>query len=383
VGDFRKILMIWLALLFVLLASLFLPQKENIYALYGNSIQFLLFVLCIYIVKREANLKNKAIFINFSAFFSLSVLLQFSNFVGVSIFTHEPFAEYYSYVYLTGIAYPLLLAFAIVYVVIDLLFREFKIYQKYLVACLIVFGLAGYYYHPYFQNPKFLYSRPETKDLKKAYNDGWKAYLTEHGKEPTPEQIANVVQLPAWEDGEPVGLLQHSDNLQRVRELYPYLPGDNYKVLLMAPLYKNGIYMNVLVVFFLFLYFGYLYKKDPPQGAYIDKIAFLFLIFSSMEILHSWGYIKAGNSATWNQVFVIGQYVSIAVFLLMVLFFGLRLRFITSVQGEFYEHELVHSPQRITRWRDCDWVDNLVLSHFFNAKTIRARFFAQRGSKSA
>ncbi|MEE9187540.1 MAG: hypothetical protein V3U10_05815, partial [Bacteroidota bacterium] len=115
----------------------------------------------------------------------------------------------------------------------------------------------------------------------------------------------------------------------------------------------------------------------PPQGAYIDKIAFLFLIFSSMEILHYWAYIKAVDWGTMTEIFKFGQYISIGIFLLMVLFFGLRLRFITSVQGEFYEHELVHSPQHITRWRD--WVDSLVLSYFFNPEKVRGRFFAQRG----
>ncbi|MFQ5797919.1 MAG: hypothetical protein ACE5H0_04395, partial [Bacteroidota bacterium] len=347
-GDFRKILMIWLAFLFVLLASLLLPQKENIYALYGNSIQFLLFIFCIYIIKREANLKNKVIFINFSAFFFLSILLQLSNFVRISLFTHEPFADYYSYVYLTGIAYPLLLAFAIVYVVIDLLFREFKIYQKYLVACLIVFGLAGYYYHPYLQNPKFLYSTSDYRDFKTLDNDGWKPYIAEHGSEPAAEELATVVELPGWGDGERVGVTYESAKLQRVRELYPYFIGNNYMVLLFAPLYKSIISMNVLIIFVLFLYFGYLYKKDPPQGAYIDKIVFLFLIFSSMEILHYWGYINSVHWGTWTEMFGVGQYITIGIFLMMVVFFGLRLRFITSVQGEFYEHELVHSPQHIT-----------------------------------
>jgi len=49
------------------------------------------------------------------------------------------------------------------------------------------------------------------------------------------------------------------------------------------------------------------------------------------------------------------------------------LKFITSVQGEFYEIELARNPDKISRWRD--WVDNLVLSHFFNSNPFLGRFF--------
>jgi len=125
----------------------------------------------------------------------------------------------------------------------------------------------------------------------------------------------------------------------------------------------------------LFLFFGYQYKKDPPQGAYVDKIMFLFLLFCSMEALHALGYIYALEwSSSLMDVFSFGQYVTIAILLFMVLFFGLRLRFITSVKGEFYEHELVHNAQHITRWRD--WVDNLVVHYFLNPKALRGRLLA-------
>ena len=375
--DFQKILVVWILFLFMLLGSLLLPQRDNIYALYTNSIQFLLFTICLFIIRREVNANNKAIFLNFALFFSLSILFQLYNFIGVSIFDEYAFATHYYFQYVMGMMYPLLLAIAIVYIVIDLLFRGFNIGTKYLFTLTIVIGLFAYYYAPYFQNPKYLYSTPEVIDFKTVYHKGWMPLNVQEGSVSTPEQIADMIELPAWQDGKEVGTLHQEAKLQRVKQLYPYLYGENYLVLLMSPLYRNLIYMNVLVIFFLFLYFGYLYKKDPPQGAYIDKIAFLFLIFSSMDALHSWAFIKAVDWSTFNEIFHVGQYISLGVFLLMVLFFGLRLRFITSAQGEFYEHELVHSPEHITRWRD--WVDNLVLSHFFNAKAIRARFFAQRG----
>jgi hypothetical protein len=46
--------------------------------------------------------------------------------------------------------------------------------------------------------------------------------------------------------------------------------------------------MSVIGIGFILLFFGYQYMKDPPQGAYIEKMMFLFLLFCSMEILHAW-----------------------------------------------------------------------------------------------
>ena len=86
-----------------------------------------------------------------------------------------------------------------------------------------------------------------------------------------------------------------------------------------------------------------------------------------------WEYIK---SIEWNyymEISNLGQYITISVELLIALFFGMRLKFITSVQGEFYEAELASNPQQISRWRD--WIDDLVLSHFFNSKAFQGRFF--------
>jgi hypothetical protein len=62
--------------------------------------------------------------------------------------------------------------------------------------------------------------------------------------------------------------------------------------------------------------------------------------------------------------------------LLLLVFFGLRLRFITSVKGEFYERELVSDSEHISRWRDA--FDNLVVRHFLNPKAIHGRLFASR-----
>jgi hypothetical protein len=137
--------------------------------------------------------------------------------------------------------------------------------------------------------------------------------------------------------------------------------------------------MHVLLIICLLFAFGYQYTKDPPQGAYIDKIMFLLLLSSSLEILHNWGFIKNVEWGVVSDLFSVGQYVILIVDAAMVLFFALRLKFITSVQGGYYEAELDANPSAVTRWRD--WVDNLVLAHFFDYKLFNGRLFQKTSAR--
>jgi len=114
--------------------------------------------------------------------------------------------------------------------------------------------------------------------------------------------------------------------------------------------------------------------KDPPQGAYIEKIMFLWLVFCSLEVLHAWSVIKAVEWQTVSELFAVGRYTSVFAMLLLAVYLSLRLRFITSIKGEFYESELVERPAGITRWRDT--LDNLVVEKFFNRQTLLGRMFA-------
>jgi hypothetical protein len=92
-----------------------------------------------------------------------------------------------------------------------------------------------------------------------------------------------------------------------------------------------------------------------------------------MEILHAWSFVRSLEWEIFFEIVSVGQYVSIAILSLIALFFCLRLRFITSAHGEFYEQEIASSPSAITRWRDP--LDNLVIAHFFNRHAMLGRLF--------
>ncbi|MCX6135768.1 MAG: hypothetical protein NTU47_18335 [Ignavibacteriales bacterium] len=312
-------------------------------------------------------------------FFLLSVLAFVFRFVGYAIAPGDQWLRFYFSQYHL-MAYFFLLSFAVVYVVIDSLFTDFWTFSKYSLAFLIVGSTFTYYYNPFFANPRHLYTTQDVADYK-AVNQA--VIIAENmGKTiPTVQEIAAISSIGIWKNGVQVGVLFDDQKARRVAELLPYSENDeNFGSLLFKPLYFDNIYMNVLCIIFIFLFFGYQYKNDPPQGAYIEKIIFLFLPYCSLEILHHYAYIKSVEYATFVDVQQIGYYLTLLNLLFLLTFFGLRLRFITSVKGEFYERELVSDAEHISRWRDA--LDNLVVRHFLNPKAIHGRLFAPRAPRN-
>jgi len=369
----KKILLVWLGgVALFALGLLILPHKDATFATFMIvSLELLLLIISINIVRKEPTKKNKYLFINFSAFFSLAIPTYLYNFVGTVFFTGEPFARLYANQYLFFGLFYFMLAIAVVYLTIDVLFRDYRTFQKYMVTFAIVGAFFGYYYHGYFIDPKFTHHTPDVQDWK-ALSTTWGNFVQEHGVIPSEEELASMTPLNSWKDGKAVGVLFPEERLARVQVLYPYLP-DNYIVLIYKPIFMDVIYMCVVSIGFILLFFGYMYMKDPPQGAYIEKIMFLFLVFCSLEILHSWTAIKTIEWQAATTIWTVGQYISTTVLAMIAGAFAMRLRFITSVKGEFYEQELALSPKAVTRWRDS--IDNIVIEKFFNRKLLLGRMF--------
>ena len=381
-GIFKKVALIWLSsLLLGVICLTFLPNDgPSTGALLSDAIMFLTGLVCFATYIKEPSKTNKPIFLNFAAYFFLSIAAfayTFIGFEGSAIFPGSALLRFCIYQY-QAITMFFLLSFAVVYVVVDSLFNDFKTRRKYLIAFMIVGGTFAYYYYPYFENPRYLATTENYSDFKAVRNSVGE--LSAQGKTtPSIEEIASVTNLGVWRNGKQIGTFFDDQKKQRVAELLPYLNGENNLVLLYAPMYLNNIYMNVLCVIFIFLFFGYQYKNDPPQGAYIEKIIFLFLPYCSLEILHHYAYIKSVEYSTFEDVQQIGIYLTLVNMALLLVFFSLRLRFITSVKGEFYERELVSDAEHISRWRDA--FDNLVVRHFLNPKAVHGRLFASRSPR--
>jgi hypothetical protein len=369
-----KISIMWIATLaiYFLGVNIYPSASSPISGHINQFIQLLLFIISIFIAYKEPNRKNRFIFLNFAIYFSLCFISFGYDFMGKAFFVAK-YSRHLYFQYMT-IAYIFFNSVAIVYLVIDLLFKDFKVYQKYLSTFVIVLGFFTAYFYSFISNPLYLYSTEEIKQWKSL-----DAFISTNKNITSSVELSNRVTLQSWHEGIAVGDLYPDENLKQIEKLSPYLDKDNWMVLLWAPLFRKVINIDVLLIAFILLFFGYQYKKDPPQGAYIDKIMFLILLLSSMDILHNWGFIKSVEWRSLTELFTIGQYITVLAELMMVIFFALRLRFITSIQGEFYEAELAANPRQISRWRD--WVDNFVLAQFFNYKIFNGRLFQKQIGK--
>jgi hypothetical protein len=264
-----------------------------------------------------------------------------------------------------------LIAFSLVYLTIDLMFRSWRTIAKYSLAATVVGGFVFLYFSPIINDPFYIYSTKDAKDFTTV-----EAAFTKHqevyGVQPSVEQLA--ADIVAASD---VSLASTEGVQLRVKELYPYLLSeDSYAVLLVRPLYKSIVFMCVVSIVFVLVFFGYQYYKDPPQGAYIEKIMSLFLLFLGVEILHAWSFIKSVEWSSFYSIVSSGQVISASILLLIAGVFFLRLRFITSPNGEFYEQEIATSPAGITRWRDM--FDELIITHFINSKRHVGRIFVDK-----
>ncbi|MFH0989788.1 MAG: hypothetical protein V1799_07215 [bacterium] len=376
----KKILFSWLLLIGATSGSLVIFPHQDIdtwQMILAMGIG-LLAIISVVIGIKEPNERNKPIFINFAIMFGVSSLSPFSSLIGKAIFQTNHFASFYSYQYFTIGFFCLSLSIAIVYLVIDSLFYDWRTPAKYFFTFLIAGGVFVYYFHPFLVDPLAAYRSEEIIDFRKVRGAVEQLQL----KTPTANDavlIAEQTNLHAWKNGKEVGELFDDEKVKRVLEFIPYLEGSNSLVLLCAPLHRTGIYINVLCLVFISLFFGYQYKKDPPQGAYIEKILLLFVPYCSLEILHYYAYIKSVEYATYLDIFRIGLVLTLLNVLGLLLFFILRLRFITSIKGEFYEHELVSDSEHISRWRDA--FDNLIVHHFLNTKTFHGRLLASRETR--
>jgi len=372
VKTLKKILVGWVLLGgmgFVLLRCL--PNDEPSWSSVAtNSLLILAGLVCVVLFVKDPIKTNKPIYLNFAAFFCLSMVAFAYSFIPASATSRLQFFVFQYH----QLAYFFLLAFSVVYVVTDSLFNDFKLPSKYLVTFGIVAATFSYYYSPIIQNPAYLSSTQDVRDFNSISRS--KDKLEQDGRvEASAAEIAMVTNLGIWRDGKQIAVLFDEQKVRRVEELLPYR-GNNFACLYYKPLFLSNISMNVLCVVFVFLFFGFKYKNDPPQGAYIEKIIFLFLPYCSLEILHHYAYIKSVEYGSLLDVQEIGGYLTLVNLVLLLVFFSLRLRFITSVKGEFYERELVSDAEHISRWRDA--FDNLVVRHFLNPKAVHGRLFAPR-----
>ena len=89
-------------------------------------------------------------------------------------------------------------------------------------------------------------------------------------------------------------------------------------------------------------------------------------------MLHHYAFARARTLESLLELFAMGYYITLATMVALMFLFVVRLRFIQSIEGNYYERQLDVDASRVTRWRDA--FDNWVLRQFMNPTELRGRF---------
>ena len=92
-----------------------------------------------------------------------------------------------------------------------------------------------------------------------------------------------------------------------------------------------------------------------------SSMIFLFL-FILLDMVHYLVFVRSTSLENYHAVFRLGQFVTIFCLTMGASLFILRLNFVRSTTGQYYESMLETSPEKVTRWRD--EIDNLILRMF-------------------
>ncbi|MCX6142714.1 MAG: hypothetical protein NTZ35_05790 [Ignavibacteriales bacterium] len=373
----RKILLLWGATLVLLGAgAIAYPQFGGVsvsdFLLPASS--SLLGVVSYFVYRRENGNGAKLVFLNFALFFGVNGLSRpLYQLAKTAFFSSSTWSNLYYYQY-NLLVYFLLLSLCVIHLVVDYMVAVRPTYAKYVVSLVIVGAVGLVVFHPFFLDAKFLYSVTDYHNFV-AVRRSITVLQSQGIANPSSEEIASHAQLAQADiasNGESLKMYQE----RYVAHLREYLPGNNYVSLLLKPLWLRCSKISLLSVLMLLFCIVHQYFIDSPRGAYMEKIVWCLLPYCGFEALHSYSYTTVTNWDAFDNIVEVGAYLSMAVMWMLLLLFSLRLRFIDTIEGKYYERRLLSDPSRITRWRDA--LDNWLLKEFMNPRELDRRFLIQR-----
>ena len=315
--------------------------------------------------------EGKPICYNLAVLFACTgVLIFLTETDSVMIVTDAPFAGFYLNQYGNAI-YNMLLLFCASFLVAQTLLTRSSPLGKYFIAGMLSVGSSVVLYYPVIDNPRYAYAVPDVLDFVLIEN-AQKELRKKSISGPEAESIARQISLPRWNGFSRIGELSYGESLERVKEILPYTKGSNYANLIHAPLRLIGLRMNLLAGCMLLFLILVNLVKDPPQGAYRDKLNLAFFAYMVFEIAHGFVFRDIIEWDVFLRIDAIGKIVTALLVLMLVSIEFRRYRFLAEGVGIYYETLLVTNPRGVTRWRD--GLDRLVLREFFRTDSLDRRF---------
>ncbi len=359
-----KILAAWGGLIVALGASLLLPHRAiQPMAFVDATIQVLLGVLAVLIAVHSSS-KQRPVFINFALFFGSIVFLFASSFVGTTLFTGYKFSVVYYHTLVNKIALTLFLFHAILYAILDYLLERRSVIFKYVLSIAATACLAFLVFQPYLTNPMNLYREHQYLALDRI-DAAAEVFKSANRREPTAPELLTAVQHMATEKD--VAVTQED-----IRDLAPYMKDGGDIAVFWKPIDLQTVYADTLVAVLIIAFLIKLYRSEKAFHSYADKMLIVFLVLCILNIIHTLGNIYATTLSSYLAIFQIGHIFTLIISLLLVYILDLKLRFVLSASGKYYEETLLASPAKVTRFRD--EIDQLILKTFLVKDNFKGRF---------
>lgn len=353
--------------------------KSQFHDVLSSASSALLGVVSYYLFSREVRSGTRLVFLNFAVFFgSNALIIPIFQLIKNHFAPSNEWVQFYFFQY-NLLLYFLLLSVSVVFIVLNHVLGKRALWQKCSLTLLLVGATWMYFFHPFLADPLYLKSVPEFRNFK-AVCESIKNLQNSGRANPSIDEIASVADLQPSDGLSPSDEMTKGKKKIYVADVLPYVRGDDQYLLFYKPLWLCCFKMSLLSIFAVLFFIVYKYLMDSPEGAYVEKIVWCFLPYCCFEALHYYAYARVNMWSVIVSVVALGAYLSTAGMWLLVVLFGLRLRFIQSVEGHYYERRLISDARDISRWRDA--FDNWVLRQFMNPKELDRRLAIRRNTKS-
>ncbi len=358
----------WAVLTMVSLIE-FLPQTQSMPLISDFVRQFAWLLIgfgSLLLAVKERTWRNKALFLNL--FLVGGVLRAFDivnyfNFFG--LVEMGQFTKHYLYQYFSCGIVPLSQIGAIVFAGTVVLVNRISAMSAYGAAVVIVLAIGCAGYHPYLSNAKYLYTTNDIVDFR-IIDKGLIELKVIENREPDNETVAGFISLPKRINGKRVRDMTQHEKVERIKEIRPYIKGNNYLMLLFKPIHQT---VSILSLYCFVLVLSVLVIKiflDPPQSAYMDRIFMAFLMYFGFEAFHYYVFSQTIEIEDYWNIFAISALMSILSLALVPPFLAMRLRFTMSAVGNYYEEKIGNHSSEVSRWRD--EIDDFALRFIANNK---------------
>jgi hypothetical protein len=365
----------------MVLVGTFLARLGGNNTAYGIAIDVvfvIVAILAIQLVKIELESSRKIVFLNFAVLsITQGVAMPLYNIV-----LHVPLSKVYPYLYYdlyvySNIFYFFWLSLIVLHLTICV---TTKLEARKGLACgfALATAICLALYSPYFQDPRYAVKRPDAVDYRLVEQSVHR--LQEEGDTTlSAASISKRVILCDYLPGGAKVALVGQQKEDRIAYLLTYLRYNNLAGITLAPLYRMFAYQSFLLVFILVGSSMWAYVKGPPTSAYLEKIAWMLVPYCLLEGFHHFVFSTLVDPDSFEFASAIGVYFSLVLLIGLAVLFALRLRFLSTVEGRYYERSIERNPNRLTRWRD--EMDQWILRQFMNPGELDRRFLTLRKPK--